>query len=369
MNDVIFVSPHQDDETLFGGYTLMHRKPLVLVVTDGYTEHHLSKGITPEIRRKETLAAMSILNCKVEFIGIKDTELTEDKVKQALRKYEPSKIYAPKPNSSNEQHNLIGSSVYELWPDKTIYYSTYTAESLTPRGDIRVLPVDFNEVNLKIDALNCYDSQIGINYPHFAAVNRQPEYLNFPQPPPGVTAVLLHWKRHKELMQISGALAKIPFINEVLVHQNTEGDNKIVYSRYLKSKEATNDIIYVQDDDCFVEGIGELYTAFDGDNLTNNMDDAVTDYTVDTLVGWGSFFKREWISVFDKWIEAYGEDEFLYYNADRIFTTLLNRPHNTMRIKMMKFPSASDENAMYHNRKHSEWRHKAVSLAKELLDE
>jgi hypothetical protein len=345
----------------------MHRKPLVVVCTDGHTEHHTSKGITAELRRNETLAAMSLLDCETEFLGIKDTEVSKWKLKCALEKYKPTKVYAPKPNSSNEQHNMVGYVAYELWPKETIYYSTYTEESLTPKGEIKVLPVDMHEVNLKIDAMNCYDSQIGINYPHFHAVNRQPEYLNFPDEPVKVSAVLVGWKRHDELMKIEDLLLRVPFINEVLVHRNTDEDNMMVYGRYFKAKwEATNDIIYVQDDDCLVEGIGELYTAFDGIHLTNNMDDPVTDYTVDTLVGWGAFFKREWIDVFDKWKD---KDDFFNYNADRIFTTLLNKPHNTMRVKMDKLPAASDGNAMYHNPQHSEWRAQAVARAKELLDD
>jgi hypothetical protein len=48
-----------------------------------------------------------------------------------------------------------------------------------------------------------------------------------------------------------------------------------------------------------------------------------------TLVGWGAYFSRDKISVFDKYIERYGMDDHLYREADRIFT-YLNKPFNTI---------------------------------------
>lgn len=52
-----------------------------------------------------------------------------------------------------------------------------------------------------------------------------------------------------------------------------------------------------------------------------------------TLVGWGCFFPKSMLNVFDKYKRAYnpphGEDPHLLREADRIFT-YLNKPFNTI---------------------------------------
>ena len=103
-----------------------------------------------------------------------------------------------------------------------------------------------------------------------------------------------------------------------------------VYQRYLLAAQAKNDIIYVQDDDCLVD-YNELFTHYDG-RLTNCMTQhhfnayAGSDCT---LVGWGCFFHKDALKVFDRYIERYGVDAHLLRDADRIFT-VLNQPHNTL---------------------------------------
>ena len=53
-----------------------------------------------------------------------------------------------------------------------------------------------------------------------------------------------------------------------------------------------------------------------------------------TLVGWGAVFRRDWLSVFDRYVERYGVDDLLLREADRIFTLLLNRPHHSLPAKI-----------------------------------
>ena len=53
VRDIIFLAPHNDDETLFAAYTLMRYKPFVIIVTDSFIQPERGDtGCTAEIRRK-----------------------------------------------------------------------------------------------------------------------------------------------------------------------------------------------------------------------------------------------------------------------------------------------------------------------------
>ncbi len=102
------------------------------------------------------------------------------------------------------------------------------------------------------------------------------------------------------------------------------------YHRYLAAAKAKNDIIYVQDDDTMVN-FQVLFSKYNG-QLTNTMTKAFQEKYKDldcTLVGWGCYFPKSALSVFDKYIAKYGVDMHLAREADRIFTHL-NKPWNTV---------------------------------------
>lgn len=173
----LFLAPHNDDEALFGAYTIMREKPLVVIVTDSWIQYLRGDGITAEQRKKESQEAMKILSVPLEFLGIRDNELSEKVLMKRLKQYRPTLVYAPLPNSKNFHHNLVGKTAYRLWPNKIIFYSTYTKESLVPRGEIEVRPTQ-EEIELKNKVLDSYKSQIKRNGPHFRAVRNRSEYLN-----------------------------------------------------------------------------------------------------------------------------------------------------------------------------------------------
>lgn len=190
-----------------------------------------------------------------------------------------------------------------------------------------------------------------------------------------VSAVLLSWKRPRELKKIKAHLNKIDFIDEIIVWKNTPRNNKMSYGSYLGAKGAKNDIIYIQDDDCIVENIREIYATFDGKHLSNAVKaNRMRGYgrqknsePYSTVVGWGAFFKKEWIKVFDKYIKKYGEDEILYREAGRIFTMLLAKKHNTIVAKLKEFPSARGSMALYHQPDHFIKKRLAIKRTQEIL--
>ena len=176
----LFIAPHNDDEVLFGAYTLMREKPLVVMATDSYIQFERGDGITAEQRRNETRQAMEILGCKVMFMGLKDTEIDKESLSYwlpELIKLSPDKVYIPAIiENGNEQHNLIGRVALDLWPD-AIKYMTYSKTNLLKMGRIEIEPTP-EEIELKNKALDCYVSQINLpaTRPHFDAVRGRSEW-------------------------------------------------------------------------------------------------------------------------------------------------------------------------------------------------
>jgi LmbE family N-acetylglucosaminyl deacetylase len=174
----LFISSHNDDSELFGSYTLLREKPLVLVVTDSFVQYNRGDGITAEQRRNETIAATKILGCPVLFAGLRDDTLSEAKLRILFKDFSNfDKIYAPAIiENGNVQHNMIGKVAKEFWPD-LIAYMTYSKTDLWKNGSVEIKPIQ-EEIDLKNKALNCYSSQINLpsTRPHFAAVRGRSEW-------------------------------------------------------------------------------------------------------------------------------------------------------------------------------------------------
>lgn len=173
----LFLAPHNDDETLFGAYTLLREKPLVVVITDSWIQFNRGDHITFKQRREETVEAMKILGCPVYFLGLRDDTLDE----WQLRKFFPdfrnfNKIFAPAIiENGNEQHNLVGTVAQKLF--NVIPYMTYSKTELWKKGTYEIVPGS-TEIMLKNKALDCYKSQLqlGATRPHFDAVRGKSEW-------------------------------------------------------------------------------------------------------------------------------------------------------------------------------------------------
>ena len=116
------------------------------------------------------------------------------------------------------------------------------------------------------------------------------------------------------------------FFDEILIKKESPS----VYQRYLLAKQAKNDIIFVCDDDVLVN-YQNLFKHYDG-RITNTITLPFQKKYEEmgcTLMGWGSYFPKSMLSVFDKYIDKYGEDAHLLREADRIFT-YLNKSFNTI---------------------------------------
>ena len=178
----LFLSPHQDDEMLFGAYTLIRKKPFVVICTSSVVQWERGDGITDAERSRETVNALRTIGITQSgFIGLPDSTATahqlEDGLRALLGGQKIERVWAPPIEGGHKQHDMVGYVATEIWKNKVIYYSTYTKERLYPLGEIEVKPTA-EEIDLKDKALDCYTSQLRINRAHFDAVRGRSEYLN-----------------------------------------------------------------------------------------------------------------------------------------------------------------------------------------------
>jgi hypothetical protein len=186
------------------------------------------------------------------------------------------------------------------------------------------------------------------------------------------------------------SVRRYPFVDEILVWNNNpkakltlRGDkvrvidspqNMMCYGRFLCAKEAKNEIIYVQDDDVIVENIPALYRGFlaDSSRITHALSERHLRHRERyvyaggqvALLGWGAFFCRDWLNVLEPCVEAYGVDTLFRREADKFFSLLLNRRHNTMpaRIRGLADERAPDI-ALYRQDRHKLMKALAVRRA------
>lgn len=185
-----------------------------------------------------------------------------------------------------------------------------------------------------------------------------------------LTAVILTWKRQENIPKIIENLLKYPFIDEIIIKDNSKSENIKIFGRYEESIRAKNQYIYTQDDDCIVHNIQGIYNKFMEDNSRiaysgiESYEDKIKDVTYGenqiALVGWGAIFNKDWISVLDKYIDIYGKDECLLRESDRIFTMLQNKHHNFVSGDITHLKGKDDEDAMCQQSDHISSRNLAV---------
>lgn len=142
-----------------------------------------------------------------------------------------------------------------------------------------------------------------------------------------ITACLITWKRQDNLPQIIKSLVDVPQINEILIHDNSKGDNLYCYRRFELAFTAKNELIYTQDDDVINHDIEKLIKEHEG--LTCGATDSYIDAlnkppysnTNLALLGFGSLFSVKDMN-FERYLASYPVDELFFREADRIFTLL-----------------------------------------------
>ena len=205
-----------------------------------------------------------------------------------------------------------------------------------------------------------------------------------------ISACLLSYKRPANMQPIVDSLHPLEFIDEIIVWNNNpdltlqlEGrkvrvinapENSLCLGRFLCAREAQHSIVYVQDDDAIVRNVRTLYQAFlnDDKRITHALSQwhyphraryVYHDGHV-ALLGWGAFFKKEWLSLLDETMEGRSDTYLLQREADKFFSVLHGSQHNTLPadIKLLDY-HASPGHALYLQPEHKLMTSQAVRQA------
>jgi LmbE family N-acetylglucosaminyl deacetylase len=175
----LFLAPHNDDETLFGAFTLLRKKPLVVVVTDSWQQFLRTEGkITADQRWQETVEALKVLGCPAFRMGLRDDAIDIKTLKDRLQRFSGlSGVFAPAVQGGNPIHDMVAQAALDVFGDVK-QYSTYAANQFYTPGKEEVLPSP-EELERKEAALGCYHSQIELpaTAGHFQAVKGKSEWF------------------------------------------------------------------------------------------------------------------------------------------------------------------------------------------------
>ena len=168
----LFISPHCDDESLFGAYTLCEERDTiqVIIVLDGHIQAKRGEPVTWVERRTETTNALAELGVVIPpvFAGFDDSDPDWSSIteyfKAAKRIYDPVTVYRPRIEiDGHQQHNLVSQCAGVVWDGRyTRDYLTYTTHGKSyGLASQEVVPAP-DTVARKHRALSCYASQIGV---------------------------------------------------------------------------------------------------------------------------------------------------------------------------------------------------------------
>jgi len=209
-----------------------------------------------------------------------------------------------------------------------------------------------------------------------------------------VTACLLSWKRPENLPAIVRTLRRLEFIDEILIWNNNpdlrlelsdsnlrvleSSENQSCYGRFLCAAQARNPVVYVQDDDALNHDIAGLYRQFLRGPASIAHALAPTHWAQRrrqvygnaqaALVGWGAFFRQEWLSVLDDVPASVRQDALFRREADKFFTLLLGRKHNAVAGDIEHLDGHSTPGvALWRDAHHQQLAARATSQALRLL--
>lgn len=154
----LFLSPHSDDETLFGAFTILKHEPHVLVCFPSSGDY----GKT-EQRMVETKNACEHLGATASLLRYQVG--LDEALKMADDFYQPGVVWAPNVGASHPDHRELAFAAHRVFKGRVLHYDTYVLESDGTPRKVRSLPpapIDYPTwVLSKLTALTFYWSQLG----------------------------------------------------------------------------------------------------------------------------------------------------------------------------------------------------------------
>lgn len=154
VNMKLLISPHPDDAILFSTYNILRENLTVVSVT--FPTLQGDNGLE---RILEDYMAMQILDRTICYLHIPEHELTDSILYDKLYEfYTEDLVYIPEyQKKGNPQHNIVNRVAKTIFPNVK-EYKTYSGLEDRTIGE-EIIPT-VSEFNLKIAALNCYQTQI-----------------------------------------------------------------------------------------------------------------------------------------------------------------------------------------------------------------
>jgi LmbE family N-acetylglucosaminyl deacetylase len=156
----VFLAPHNDDETLFGAFTLLRERPRVITILRSHVQEARGVAVTHDEREAETAAALEVLGIGAwEQWTYSDLSPPWSEIRERLASLRANHVFAPSVDlGGHKHHNAVGALARMLWPGRVTFYTTYTNRGRTTRG--HEVPWKHDWALLKLQALACYQSQI-----------------------------------------------------------------------------------------------------------------------------------------------------------------------------------------------------------------
>lgn len=158
----VFLAPHNDDETLFGSFTILRHRPLVLICLKARIQELRGTGGTAIQREHETSRALWWLgDPKWRQLQASDVDPDWDLVEHELRALPASveRVFAPAVEDNGHiQHNALGALAFEVFGHRVEPYLTYRRGEGRSRG--REVPYEPLWPGQKMRAMSCYETQI-----------------------------------------------------------------------------------------------------------------------------------------------------------------------------------------------------------------
>ena len=185
LKNIVVISPHPDDETLGVGGTIKKFSKQGVDVSVLVISGHLPPLYTLDSFEKtqgEAIDAFNILGVKnFEFLKIPATYVHQEdksslytKISDFVNRFSPEILFIPFPDRHIDHRVIFDGSVVASRPIKqnfpkiVLMYETLSETHWNVGGAEHVFYPDFfvdvsKEINEKIDAVNCYQSQIKNN--------------------------------------------------------------------------------------------------------------------------------------------------------------------------------------------------------------
>lgn len=167
---VLVLAPHTDDGEFGCGGTiakLIQEGSRVIYSAFSAAEQSVLPHLPKDILRKEVLEATSALgiskeDCVIHNFRVRHFPADRQEILETMillgKKYDPDIVFLPSPNDTHQDHSVIAQEGFRAFKKKTMLGYEIPWNNLDFRTSC-FFTLNEDQVNLKIKALSCYQSQ------------------------------------------------------------------------------------------------------------------------------------------------------------------------------------------------------------------